>query len=83
MCSCLHVSSFAEGVDYIASNGTITIRAPTCSALVRLTINDDTVFEKREHFSFTLTSSEPTVHVNSTLPHGNIYITDSDGEIGL
>lgn len=70
-----------EGDDYVASNGTITIRAPTCSSSERLTIKDDLIFEKREGFHFTLTSNQPRVEVNRTLPHGDIVITDNDGEI--
>lgn len=71
----------AEGRDYIGTNGTLIIHAPTCSARRRLSINDDDIFEGREHFSFTLSTNQPRVHVSDATPHGNIYIVDNDGEI--
>lgn len=77
----LFLCAEGPGADYIGSNGTLIIRAPACSASARVAINDDAVFEGREHFSFVLSTNQPRVQVNNTLSHGNIYIVDNDGKI--
>jgi hypothetical protein len=64
----------------VTTNSSLTFFAPTCTAIKRVNIIDDNIYEERESFHFILTSDQPRVQVNSTLPHGDIVIRDRDGE---
>ena len=70
----------AAGEDYEAINGTLTFHAPACTAKARVVIVDDTIYESRETFYFTLAPTQARVTVNQSIPHGNISIIDNDGE---
>lgn len=71
---------YAEGVDYVASNGSITILAGQsvgCS-LVRITLIDDEIFEDMEIFSYTILPSSP--RVSTTRSSADVIVTDEDGK---
>jgi hypothetical protein len=65
----------AEGVDYVGTNGVLTIPAGATSATVSVTINGDTLYETNETFELLLSDVE-----NATLPvdRGLATILDDD-----
>lgn len=71
---------FTEGVDYIGSDGIVTIRPPSCIGCVRVLITDDDIFEERETFFFSFTSDDDEIVVNNSYSHVNVTITDGDGK---
>lgn len=67
-------------MDYVASNGSITILAGQsvgCS-LVRITLIDDEIFEDMEIFSYTILPSSP--RVSTTRSSADVIVTDEDGK---
>lgn len=80
VCFTLCRSNPAAGLDYIGVNRTLNIRAGACMGKFTVTLIDDQIFEERERFSYTISSSDPNVIVDTSLPFADVYLTDRDGK---